>query len=444
MNYLDAVLLAQARERGRGVRSARFRHRHITKRPMGLVLWQLGAEPFTVGAAAWGFSKSDRNLVVPGEPRNRDLAFRALLEVAKPFNAWFMKDRADAPQVVLLNRGNLSLLSRIARRIAYLPTTGDRPAPQELVMFGRHLRFLVDQARYPGQQLVLILTELLRDHWVTELSELETQNLAALDAAIAPPKGLTGHEAAVAAETLDVGPVPTGDEDERLDPLVRRFNERRRGSTEEKLVAPLRGPIERHYRGLVYKRGWPLLWRALERERKLPEAPSVKDRWNADVDAYQGYLEWVNKAGGRRRVRQTAVQAARTLRRWEEAERLRQAHEALDDPLRMIPAFLRDDALVGRVVEVDLEHRERPNIKLVRRPLVTLHLASPCRMPLGKQLYWTQNAKGKPYTLVRVGKGPAGKGTESRSATRWARRSRDPRKARRPHSPSFTSTQIHR
>src|SRR5262249_52145570 len=192
-----------------------YRHRHIARRPLALVLWQLGAEPFTAAAVAWGLRPADRNLVVPGEPRDRELAFRALAEVGRAFNRWFEAGHDEmAPQVVLLNRGNLRLLGRLGRRLAYLPTDGARPADPELVRFGWHLKFLSDHARFPGQQLVLVLSDLLTSHWITELSELEAQNLAALDAAVDPPGGKSAHTAAFVAEQTEIGPAPTAKDDE--------------------------------------------------------------------------------------------------------------------------------------------------------------------------------------------------------------------------------------
>ena len=403
MSYLQAVLLAEARAQARGVRSALFRHRRITERPMGLALWQLGAEPFTVGAAAWGFSPSDRNLQVPGEPRDRELAFRALSVVAREFNPWF---ESGEPQVVLPNRGTLGLLARLGRRLAYLPTDGDHPADPALVRFGRHLRFLADRSRFPGQQLVLVLTELLRSHWVCELSDVETQSLAALDAAIDPPPGASAHDAAAAAELLSIGPVPGGDEDERLDPLVQEFNAQRLRRTEETIVAPLRQPIVDHYTKLVFTGVWPLLWRCLERERELREAPSVGGRWQQDLDALERHRSWIRQTGGIRRIRQTSAQAAWTLRRWEEAQRLLAGEEALDDRLRMLPFVMSNEALVGRVVQVDLEHRERPKRNLVRRPRVTLALADRCLMPLGKHLFWTATPDKAAYRLIAAAQAP--------------------------------------
>src|SRR5262245_195833 len=89
MNHLDIVLAARAHQSGRALRSCSLRHRRLVANPLVIVVWQLGAEPFSAAAIAWG-SRADRfALAVAGEPRNRDLAFAATLRFARWFNAHF-------------------------------------------------------------------------------------------------------------------------------------------------------------------------------------------------------------------------------------------------------------------------------------------------------------------------------------------------------------------
>ncbi len=402
MSYLRALLVADARRLGRAQRSATVCHRHLTSRPLAILPWQLGAEPFTAAAVAWGFGPGTPKLAVPGEPRDRELAFRALTLVAKDFNRWFEgKGREELPQVVVPNRGALGLLGRLGRRLAYLPTDGEQPADPELVRFGRHLRFLFDRARFPGQQLVVALTDLLSSHWVSELSDLEAQSLPALAAAIEPPGGKTGHEAAFAAEGLEIGPMPTGEDDERVDRLLSRFNEARARNTEENVVAPLREPIEAHYARLV-ERGWGLIWQCLDRERHHPEAKHVARRWKLDEEALDRHIDWVVVRGLPYRTQQTNAQAARTLRGWEEAQKLLEAEEAVDDPLRMIPTLLANKGIAGVVAKVDLDNYEQGPKQRVRRPLVEIRTAQPCAVPLWKQLWWTGTPDKREYTVIEV------------------------------------------
>jgi hypothetical protein len=416
MNHLDVALAARAFRHGRALRSARLRHRKLEDAPLAIVLWQLGAEPFSAAAVGYGSSEADRACRVAGEPRSRDLAFQAILPFARWFNDRFERHAAardtvtrgsytferarTAPQVLVANAATAELLGRLGRRLAYLPTSGPRPAEEALVRLGRHLLFLRDRRAVPGQQLLVAMTEILGEHWATPQSELERQSLAALDAWVEPPAGVHGFEAAARVEELGVGPVPSGGEDERLGPLVDRFNHLRGKSTDPDVVRPLLSPIYEHYKPLLL-RAWTLLWRCRDREAAYPEAPSVARRWDDDRDAYTRHMDWMAKSG-LRRTRQTPRQAALTLRTLEEATKVLEAEEACDDPLRMLPDLLENKAVRGVVERVDRDHKEVATTKAVRRPLVVLRSADPCRMPPGKKLYWSQEPGGKEFLVHRV------------------------------------------
>jgi hypothetical protein len=413
VSYLEALLVADATGKGRAQRSAVFRHRHLAKKPLGMVLWQLGAEPFTAASVAWGFGLQSRDLVVSGEPRDRELTFRALGKVAHAFNRWFEGDRLEPPQIVLPNRATLKLLGRLGRRLAYLSDRDGRAPDPELVRFGRHLGFLAERSRFPGQQLVVVATDLLVGHWVTGLSELEAQNLPALDAAIEPPQGMTAHQAAALAEQTEIGPMPGQAEDDIAEKLMKAFDiQRGRGSngrliTDERVVAPLLAPIKAHYESLT-ERGWSLLWRCIERERRYQQAPSVHRRWEEDVEALNGHIEWTVQKGGRYRTRATSRQAAFRLRDWETGQELLQAEETIDDPMKMIPCLMDNQAVTGRVVKLDLDHKEAGGKRAVGRPRITVETEDPCLMPEGKELYWTRTPTAAEWVLESVS--PAARG----------------------------------
>lgn len=422
MNHLDVCLAARAHHSGRALRKAQFRHRRLEPRPLALVLYQLGAEPFAPAAIGWGESHSRLTFRVAGEPRNRDLAFALLLDFAKWFNQRFEAPAADretirhgdyeftrarsAPQVLVANSATAKMLDRIGRRLAYLPTTGPRPADEALVRLSRHLRFLASHSWMPGQQLLVSLTDLLNDHWMSAQSDLERQSLAALDAFIDPPGKLHGFEAAARVENDSVGPIPGAEDDERLEPVVERFNELRSGRTTPAVIKPLLAPIDDHYRPLV-ERAWDLLWRCRDREASHTEAPSVARRWIKDREAYTTHIDWMAR-GGLRRTRQTPRQAAMTLRELEEAQRLLDAEEACDDQLRMIPYLLQHKAIRGRVVAIDRSHRELATKRMVQRPLIELHSPDTCLMPLGKELWWSEQPGGREYVVHSIEPAPCG------------------------------------
>jgi hypothetical protein len=406
MNHLDAVLAARAHSAGRALRRSLYRHRRLVAEPLAVVLWQLGAEPFSAAALAWGSRPGRLTLSVAGEPRNRDLAFAALLPFARCFNARFEAPVDGAPQVVVANGASAEMLGRLGRRLAYLPTDGPHPADPALVRLGRHLQFLDRHRARSGQQLLVALTDLLNDHWTTGLSQPEAQSLAALDAWIEPPPGEHGFDAAARAELVPCGPLPAGEDDERLEPLMKAFNDARGRSTVPAVVRPLLGSIEAHYRPLC-ERAWRLLWRCRDRELRVREARSVRRRWEEDCAAYAFHMQWLAR-NGLRRTRQTPRQAAWTLRTLEEAGRLLEAEEVCDDPLRQVPALLDNRAVRGRVLRVDAGHREMATSRMVKRPLVTLLSPEPCRMPVGKELWWTEQPTGQPFVVQSVRPVPGG------------------------------------
>jgi hypothetical protein len=415
---VQMMLATRAFRSGRAQRSALFRHRHLVETPLVLAFWQLGAEPFSAAACAWGVKRHGMSLRVAGDPRNRDLAFACLLELARWFNPLFERSArrrekltsrtgrewgraVTAPQVIVPTTTTIDLIGRLGRRLAYLPSDGPRPVDPALARLGAHFQFLAGHARMPGQQLVVAMDALLRDHWETPQSSVERGSLAALDAWIAPPAGTHGFSAAAAAERRPVGPTP-GTDDERLEPLVAAFHRARGGSTDPGTIAPLLPPLERHY-GALLGNTWNLVWRALDRERAVPEARSVARRWAVDREDYTRHMDGL-ELGIRRRARQTARQAAEHLRRLETAAQLLAAEEACDDPLRMLPYLLAQKAVQGKIVAIDREHRELATKRSVVRPLVTLEIDEPCTIPVGKELWWTERTLGAPFEVRRVDK----------------------------------------
>jgi hypothetical protein len=93
---------------------------------------------------------------------------------------------------------------------------------------------------------------------------------------------------------------------------------------------------------------------------------------------------------------------------WEKGQKRLEAEEIVDDPLRMIPCLLKHEALAGSIVRVDLSHKETPEKRAVRRPLVWVETEEPCLMPEGKELYWTRTPATAAWSVEEIGQSKRG------------------------------------
>jgi hypothetical protein len=426
---LSALLAARAHGVGRAQSTALFRHRGLAAEPLCIVAWQLGAEPYTVGAIALGTQSSGYDLFVPGYPINRDLLFAALTPFARKFCTAFeayaqgpcelvhhrggdLPIPHDLPQIIVANTETIGLLGRLGRRLAYLDTTGEQAADPVLPRMGRHLMWLAEHAHLPGQQLILPMSELLRSHYATAMSSYETASLAALDAWIKPGKGEHGFDAAEKAERKAVGPVPDPADAVQVYDKMMAFNKARDGRKDpasvRKLVKPLRGLYDN-----MVNDTWALIWRTLDRERKRLEALHVARRVRSDRIAYASHMQWMaGSSEGRLKARLDARSAAVRLNDYERADALLRAEEAVDDPLRMVPILLAGQAMAGDVVRAEPDRREVINGRSCKRPSVAVRTDEPCMLLPGTDVWWTQMPAGREWLIVEVT--PSGSGSEVR------------------------------
>lgn len=414
---LDAILPVLADGDGRAVRTANFRHRHLVAKPAVVLPFQIGGESFALAAVAWGFSPSDLNVLVVPDPRERELFYRRMTVFAAWFDRLFQdhgEEREErttrrhvtisttrsAPQLVVPNSASAQLLARVGRRLAYLDRS-PLPVDPVLIAAGRHLLFLRDHLRMSGQQLIVALTDLLASHWATPQTPAERLLLPSLAAWIDPPEGMHGFEAAQAAEVgFVVGPVPSGDDDATLFPLVASYRQAAKDGN-DRARAHAERAIAQHWQGLLVP-AWDLCWKLISLERTWREAPSTDRRWAEDRAAFTRHIDW-HRSVGHRRVRPTSRQAAIAQYRLESAASLLEAEEAIDDPLRMIAYVLRDEAIMGEVVRVDPVHRETTSNGQVRTyPLITIASNEPCVMPLGKELWWSGDPGGSGWTVRQI------------------------------------------
>jgi hypothetical protein len=421
----EAMLAVRAFERGRAQRTALYRHRAIANDPLAIVAFEVGAEPYLVGSIAIGTQASGPRVYVPGQPLDRQLLFAALTDFARAFCEAFERPCAieqirhrghelaipvHLPQIVVANEQTVSLLGRLGRRVAYLKTDGERPADPVLPRLGRHLMWLADYTQTPGQQLVLSVSEFLRQHYATTMSSYEAASLPALEAWINPPAGQDGFRAAVNAETLVAGPKLDPRDAEEVHRLMNELDARRARSSDPAVVAPLAGPLRGLY-GARTQRTWRLIWQALEREQLIPTAPSVTRREREDRIAYAEHMAWMNgPVQGLRRARPEMRTVVRRLRELEAAKTRLEAEEAVDDPLRMVPHIIAGTALAGGVVACSANRRELIGGRNLLRPSVTVRTDEPCLIPVGSEIWWTEAAAGREWLVAAIS--PAGAGSD--------------------------------
>jgi hypothetical protein len=394
MSLISVLARAEAMATGRATPLATVRHRHLSDRPLVFVPLTTAGE---VGAPLGALVGTDRDaptlLAVP-QPRDRDLRFAFLAELAQvvlPYLESYADDTetepatrnreesevcADAPQIVVANTPAAEYVRLLGRSTRFRRTAEDdpdepHPVPARVPLLGRWLTHYGERARTPGSALLLPATELLTRHWATGQSNLEDQHLGALLAWIDPAPPMTGAEAARRAEShrgpdnlLECPPAgPATDpvfDNTVLAPATARYDAGIAGAGEEiaRLLAGQMRPT------------WDAVWRALDLLRELPEGAHVADRWKRDRWSYTSHRDRVRAGEPPQPRRDDAVSAAQKLAGRETAQVRLEAQEALDDPLVMAGRRLAGEAFAGEVDRVEMAMSEGKVPK--PRPLVTV------------------------------------------------------------------------
>ncbi|MFC8505436.1 hypothetical protein ACFU3J_10065 [Streptomyces sp. NPDC057411] len=455
MPLIATLARMEAVESGRARPLATVRHRHLSARPLVLVpLTTSGEAGAPLGALVGTDAEEPRLLVVP-QPRDRDLRFAFLAELADavlPYIDSFAEgveaaERsetdpetgkkvkvevelcADAPQLVVPSRAGIEYVRLLGRSTRFRRTAEQDPetpfpAPPRVPLLGRWLTHYGERARVPGSSLLVAATDLLNRHWATGQSSLEDQHLGALLAWIEaePERGESGAEAALRAELgrdaqgqllcPPAGPATDPAFDNRLlAPAIERYDRARQalggaedGEAAEAGLAELHA-AEREIRRLLVaqlKPTWDAVWRALGLLRELPEGARVADRWTRDRWSFTGQRDRIAAGEPPQPRRDDAVTAARKLAAREQAQGQLEAQEALDDPLVMAGRRLAGEAFVGEVVEVAMTRTEKNR----PRPLLTVHTDDLPRLDEGVKVY--RSLDGKPQTAEFVRREPDG------------------------------------
>ncbi|SED63191.1 hypothetical protein SAMN05216489_03968 [Streptomyces sp. 3213] len=450
MSLISTLARLEAVRTGRAQPSATVRHRHLSERPLVLVpLTTAGEAGAPLGALVGTDRDAPRLLVVP-QPRDRDLRFAFLAELADvvlPYIDTFADDVeaaersetdpetgkrvkvevelcADAPQLIVPSRAGVELVRLLGRSMRFRRTAEQdpetpHPAPPHVPLLGRWLTHFGERARVPGSALLLALTEVLGRHWATGQSSLEDQHLGALLAWIDPPDGVSGAEAALDAELRrdtqgqlvcpPAGPATDPAFDNKLlAPAIERYDRARTAlaAAEDGMEADDRlGELtaaEREIRALVESRTrptWDAVWHGLDLLRGLPEGAHAVDRWTRDRWSFTGHRDRITAGEPPQPRRDDAVTAANKLATREREQARLDAQEALDDPLVMAGRRLAGEAFAGEVTDVVMAYSEGKSPR--PRPLVTVRTDD--RPHLGERAKVFRSLGGKPQSAEFVG-----------------------------------------
>jgi hypothetical protein len=443
MSLITTLARLEAVRAGRAQPRATVRHRQLSDRPLAFVpLTTAGETGAPLGALVGTARDAPRLLVVP-QPRDRDLRFAFLAELAAAVLPYLesyadsveTEERketdpetgkkapvevelcSDAPQLLVPSAAGVEFVRLLGRSMRFRRTAeqdpdSPYPVPARVPLLGRWLTHYGERSRVPGSSLLLSLTELLSRHWATGQSHLEDQHLGALLAWIDPPDGESGADAALRAE-LERGPdglllcPPAGPatdpvcDNRLLAPAMARYDAARTAG-DPRAAARAEAEI-RELIASQLRPTWEALWHGVDLLRTLPPGARVADRWKRDRWSYTGHRDRVRAGEPPQPKRDDAVTAAQKLAARETAQAQLDAQEALDDPLVMAERRLAGEAFAGEVTEVVMAYSEA---KVPRpRPLVTVR-TDDRPQPAESAKVYRALADGKTQTGEFVAYGP--------------------------------------
>ncbi|WP_188196122.1 hypothetical protein [Nonomuraea sp. SYSU D8015] len=398
MTFLGSYLKVQAVHEGRAQPAATVRHIHLADAPMVFIPLRLAGEAAAPLAAMVGDNRANPRLLVVPQPRNRDQRFAFLAELAAvlvPYIQGFASrieyphERCfDAPQILLPTPGGVAFTRLLGRSSRFRRTSGPHAVPPLVPQLGRWLTFLHERSEFADSAMLLAMTDVLTEYWVTGQSNAEDANLAAVMAWIDPPPDMRGDEAALLAEDPLRSPPAGPDTDpgfdrEVLQPLIDSYE-----STGD--AGPLRYALHEQLQPT-----WHLMWQAVDLLRALPEAASVPGRWERDRAAVARESIRIAQGGFPQGRWDNPQAAARRLAMLESAQQSYEASKAFDDPLVMADYRAEGVAFEGEVVEVEADRKIVPpgKTRRVNRPLVTVRTDDPVRLTPGAKLLSPQRPK---------------------------------------------------
>jgi len=408
MTLLSTLARLEAASTGRAQPLSRVRHRHLSGQPLVLIPLTLAGDPATPVAAIAGTSRIAPRLLVVPQPRDRELRLRFLTGLARVVLDYITARQAatelvpatsrreerrryaDAPQVLVPNRAARDYLGLLGRATRFQPADGPYAADPSVPVLGRWLTFLADRADHPGSALLADLTTLLAAQWATGQSPLEDAHLAAQLAWIDPPAGMTGLQAALAAEDPlrcpPAGPATDAGFDRAiLEPLVRNHDRASRDH-DQPGTARAAAEITEAVRGQLDPT-WQSAWKAIALLNALPQTASADRRWAEDRDSFTRFSLYLADGGLPQPRRDRAVPAAARLDQLERAQAAFDAQRALEDPFVLAELRTAGEALGGTVVSTEPARTTTSAMgRTILRPRFTVRTPDLVRIEPGRTL----------------------------------------------------------
>jgi hypothetical protein len=419
MSTLTALARARAAERGRAERICTVRHIHLSGRPLVFIPLTLAGEACAPLAAMAGDDPHHPRLLAVAQPRNRDQRFTFVTELAEivvPYIEGFCASEetvpsppghdartryADAPQILVPGPAAVVFTRMLGRSTRLRSTGGPYPVPVLVPLLGRWLTFFTERAEAPGSSLLLAATDVLALHWASGQSPTEDQNLAALLGWIDPPEGVTGQQAAAAAEDPLTCPPAGPTTDPTFDNVVlarlMTACDSAAASGDARAQRRARSALEQALRTQLSPT-WRLMWQAIGLLRSLPPGDHVASRWDADKDAFTGHADHLRDGGPPQPRRDSAVAAARRLAWLERLQATYNTQRAFDDPLVMAEHRLTGEAFAGPVTAADPTRQDTTGRRRKLRPHITVATRDPLQIEPGARL--TSPARPRQHARV--------------------------------------------
>ncbi|HEY3505604.1 MAG TPA: hypothetical protein VGN37_22815 [Actinocatenispora sp.] len=423
MSELSTYLRLRAYRERRAVPAASRCHAYLADAPLVVVGYHLAGDPGAPVALRYGTAPGSWRTVVMAEPRNRDVRFAALTDVATDLLAYLdgfaareevtVLDRRGvpagteqvcprAPQLFVPNQATAAwLCDTLGRSLRYLRTDGEYAVDPVLPAVGAHLSFLAGRRALPGSAVVVAAGALLTTHWVTGQLPAEDADVHAALGWVDPPDGTDGPAAARAGEALPAaGPVPDPAWDaEVLAPAIEDGDPESLRALADEALAP----------------AWAATWRVRELVSALLAAAHAEARWESDRRAWTHHLDRVDAGTAHFSTRLDALRAFRFLGELEARTAALDRQMALDDPVVMAGYVASGEALAGTVVFRDHERRElSARGTKVLRPLLRVRPELPFDRPPGTELWLADRRSSDRQRL------PAASGVQVRTGDRDA------------------------